>query len=62
MVKPWGQMTISEKLACLQKEIEGILWEEGYSEEMVEAALERPKCNAGNQERNSVRASADLLS
>jgi hypothetical protein len=55
-------MTISEKLACLQKEIQGILWEEGYSEEMVEAALERPKCNAANQERNSARASAGLLS
>lgn len=47
MAKPWAQMTISEKLACLDKQLNDILWEEGCTQK----AIEQPQIDATGRER-----------
>jgi hypothetical protein len=43
MVKPWAQMSISEKLSRLQQELAEILRQEGYTRgDAEEALLSRP--------------------
>ena len=58
MAKPWAQMTISEKLACLDEQLNDILWEEGYTQK----AIEQPQINATDQERESARFGTGVLS
>jgi hypothetical protein len=43
MVKPWAQMSISEKLSWLQQELREILRQEGHTcKDAEEALLSRP--------------------